>query len=57
MKTETPYPKPTQRKPSFRTMVRWVEQGVGRATDGCWIRVDGICPHGHPSWLLVEKLA
>jgi len=26
--------------------------GVARATDGCKIEPDGVCIHGHPSWLL-----
>jgi hypothetical protein len=30
---------------------RFEEHG-SEATDGCWVEPDGICPHGHPSWLL-----
>lgn len=22
------------------------------ATDGCIVEPDGMCPHGHPSWLV-----
>jgi hypothetical protein len=21
-------------------------------SDECWVEPDGVCPHGHPSWLL-----
>ena len=30
----------------------WICDGVCEATDGCIVEPDGICPHGHPSWLL-----
>jgi hypothetical protein len=28
------------------------QDGGAEATDGCWVEPDGVCPHGHPSWLL-----
>lgn len=44
--------KPKKEPPSITTMERWVDNGVARATDGCKVEPDGICPHGKPSWLL-----
>ena len=47
-------PKPRQTKPpSEKTMEKWCEDGVARATDGCRVEPDGVCPHGCKSWLLV----
>ena len=31
---------------------RYVFNGIARATDGCKVEPDGVCPHGHVSWLL-----
>lgn len=39
--------------PSIKTMEKWVCDGIARATDGCKIEPDGVCQHGHKSWLLV----
>ena len=41
-----------QREPSVKTMERWMNDGVAKATDGCRVEPDGTCPHGQPSWLL-----
>lgn len=53
----SPQPMPTTPKktkaPSIKTMERWVSDGVAKATDGCKVEPDGICPHGCKSWLLV----
>ncbi len=38
--------------PSYKTMMKWVEDGRAKATDGCWVEPDGRCPHGCRSWLL-----
>ena len=47
------YPDPTVEPPDFETLMEWMwEDGGCEATDGCWIEPDGICSHGHPSWLL-----
>jgi len=41
------------RKPSLRTLERWVSEGSCEAIDGCpQIEPDGHCEHGLPSWLL-----
>lgn len=29
------------------------EDGGCEATDGCWVEPDGICEHGHKSWMLI----
>lgn len=41
------------KQPSEATLARWAEQIEAKATDGCRVEVDGICPHGKPSWLRV----
>jgi hypothetical protein len=33
-------------------MEKWINEGVARATDGCRVEPDGVCPHGKKSWLL-----
>ena len=38
--------------PTNRTMEKWIETGVAKATDGCRVEYDGECPHGHKSWLI-----
>ena len=43
-------------EPSLEVMEKWVSTGVARATDGCRVEPDGICPHGKESWLLVAGL-
>lgn len=45
--------KATESKPSIKRMERWVFDGVAEATDGCTVEPDGVCEHGHSSWLLV----
>jgi hypothetical protein len=46
------FKKPTRKQPSLKTMERWVCDGVARATDGCRVEPDGVCQHGHVSWLV-----
>lgn len=40
------------KEPSLRTMEKWVDDGIARATDGCRVEPDGTCEHGCESWLL-----
>lgn len=40
------------KSPSYRTMMKWIDEGRSKATDGCWVEPDGTCPHGCRSWLL-----
>ena len=48
------WPKPTTKQPSIKTLEKWVyDIEMPKATDGCPIEPDGVCEHGHPSWLLV----
>ena len=47
------WPKPTTPAPDLEQIEEWMfEDGGCEATDSCWVEPDGICPHGHPSWLL-----
>ena len=46
----------SKRQPSARTMMRWADDGVAEATDGCRVEPDGTCEHGCKSWLLVAGL-
>lgn len=47
------WPKPTVPPPDLEQIEEWMfEDGGCEATDACWVEVDGVCPHGHPSWLL-----
>jgi len=39
-------------RPSIETMEAWSNDGGCEATDGCWVEVDGTCPHEHKSWML-----
>ena len=47
------YPKPTETAPDVDTLEEWMDDCGCEATDGCWVEPDGVCEHGHPSWLLV----
>lgn len=40
-------------RPSIEQLDEWLAEGGAEATDGCWVEPDGICPHGHQSWLLL----
>lgn len=48
--------KKTKKAPSIKTMAKWIDEGIARATDGCKVEPDGVCPHGCKSWLLVLGL-
>lgn len=51
------WPTPTVLAPSLEDIENWVwDDGGCEATDGCWTEVNGVCPHGHPSWLLRLRL-
>ncbi len=43
----------TKKRPSLEKLEHWLLDGVAKATDGCGVEPDGVCPHGHSSWLLV----
>jgi hypothetical protein len=40
------------KRPSLKTMERWISNGMAKATDGCEVEPDGTCKHGKPSWLI-----
>ena len=47
------WPKPTEPEPDMETLSDMVYDNImPEATDGCIIEPDGVCEHGHPSWLL-----
>jgi hypothetical protein len=47
------WPSPTQPEPDTIAIADMVMGVVDcEATDGCVIEPDGVCEHGHPSWLL-----
>lgn len=43
----------TKKAPSVATMMKWLDTGRAKATDGCVTEPDGHCEHGKPSWMLV----
>lgn len=48
----TPWPEPETEEPDEDQLEEWVFDSVCDATDGCTVEPDGMCEHGHPSWLL-----
>lgn len=46
------WPEPTTERPDLETLEEWHSDGGCETTDGCWVEPDGVCQHGHPSWLL-----
>lgn len=46
------WPEPEDDEPDDEQLMAWVTDSVVAATDGCAVEPDGVCPHGHPSWLL-----
>lgn len=47
------WPDPIDQPPDDETIESWVVGDENcEATDGCTIEPDGVCPHGHPSWLI-----
>ncbi len=47
------WPRPTADMPDIETIIDWSHDGWMEATDGCGgIEDDGLCEHGHPSWML-----
>jgi len=46
------WPTPTTDIPDDDELQEMVSDGYCEATDGCEVESDGVCPHGHPSWIL-----
>lgn len=44
---------PTVPCPDMEELMELSNDGGCEATDGCWVEPDGICPHGHKSWMLI----
>jgi len=42
----------TMPSPSIEQLEEWMLDSICEATDGCIVEPDGICSHGHSSWLL-----
>lgn len=47
-----PFPEPEMPEPTEDDLAHWIMDSVAEATDGCEVEPDGMCEHGHPSWLL-----
>lgn len=52
LEVEMTYKEPTVEQPTMDELEDMVIDSVVEATDGCEVEPDGICPHGHVSWLL-----
>jgi len=50
--TGLPWPDPTAPEPEFVTLAQFLFEAVAETTDDCLVEPDGVCRHGHPSWLL-----
>lgn len=51
------WPEPTVPIPNLEQIEEWMwEDGGCEASDACWVEIDGVCPHSHPSWLLRLRL-
>ena len=48
----TRWPRPTTSAPEADELENMVADSICEATDGCEVEPDGVCPHGHPSWML-----
>lgn len=48
--------KVTTDRPSMEQLEEWLSESGAETTDGCWVEPDGICQHGHQSWLRVMGL-
>ena len=46
------FPEPTTEEPTLEELEEMLFDSIVEATDGCMVEPDGICKHGHPSWLL-----
>lgn len=44
------------RRPSEASTEQWISDGVAKSPDGCAVELDGTCPHGQSSWLLIIGL-
>ena len=50
------YPTPTGKEPSVDALYSMMVGMIAtETTDGCIAEPDGVCEHGHPSWLVVLR--
>lgn len=54
--TNVEWPEPTTEEPEIEDLESWMLDGWCEATDGCRVEPDGVCEHGHPSWMLYMGL-
>lgn len=52
VKEKVVWPKPTVEAPDMEELEEMMEDCWCEATDGCTVEPDGVCEHGHPSWLI-----
>ena len=45
------WPEPSVPEPEFVALALFLYDAVAVSTDGCHVEPDGVCEHGHPSWL------
>ena len=50
------WPEPTSTRPDTEDLAVMVAEGECETTDGCIVEPDGVCEHGHPSWLVYYGL-
>ena len=50
------WPIPTTPEPDLLQLMKWLFGDICEATDGCAVKRDAICPHGHPAWLLRKEM-
>ena len=53
-RTDEPAAETELEPPDIETLIEWEAEGGCEAAcpHGCWVELDGHCPHGNPSWLL-----
>ena len=45
-----------KKRPSLKTLEKWMSDGGCFTPCGCWVEPDGTCEHGQKSWLLILGL-
>ena len=44
------------KQPTIKQLEKWESEGTCKTPDGCVVEPDGVCPHGHESWMLIMGL-
>jgi hypothetical protein len=50
------WPLPTVPEPELGKLMTWLFSDECEATDGCVVKRDGVCAHGHPSWVVRKEM-